>query len=413
MTETTLPPADDPRPEDPNRTQQLTGDPYPTQPLDPPSAAGAPPFGGDLPPAQTARPHGPRGWVVVLASALVAALVSAGVTAAMMRGDDAQPTVTPAGESGEVANESSAVPPAAAGTIAAVSTAVSPSVVHVAVAGLAGNGSGSGVVLREDGYILTNNHVVEGSEEVQITLPDGSSHAAEVVGTDEASDLAVVRAETDDLPVPQFADTPPRVGDTAVAIGSPFGLEGSVTTGVVSALNRSLPGDSGAALINMIQTDAAINPGNSGGALADGTGEVIGINTAILSPSGANDGIGFAIPITSALPIADQLIEQGFAEHAQLGIQGQDLDPEAAELYNLSAERGAIVVVVGEGTAAEDAGLERGDIITELDGAPTASMTDLAGQISAHQPNDEVVLTVVRGEETLTLNVTLGSAPRQ
>ena len=369
----------------------------------------APPPPQDPPPTPPA-PQPPRsgGWKTVIAAALVSALVSAGVTAALVENDDVADDPAPA-----VENEAPEVSSVRRDDIASVAAAVSPSVVHIAVAGMAGSGSGSGVVLTEDGYVLTNAHVVNGAEQVQITLPDGTSHDAEVVGTDEASDLAVVHAEdATDLPVPDFATAAPRVGDTAVAIGSPFGLEGSVTSGVVSALNRNVPGDSGA-LVNMIQTDAAINPGNSGGALVNGEGEVIGVNTAILSPSGANDGIGFAIPITTARPIANQLIENGFAEHAQLGIQGQDVDPEAAELYNLGVDSGALIVVVGEGTAAEDAGLQRGDIITAIDGEDVDSMGDLAAQISSRMPGDDVELTLVRDGEAQTVEVTLGSAPRE
>lgn len=358
-----------------------------------------------------------RPWATVLAAALISALVSAGVTTALVRDQtdaEAGQDVAAADEPAPVLEQPAAPEGAGTGTdIAAVSAAVSPSVVHIGVAGMAGSGSGSGVVLREDGYILTNAHVVNGAEQVEVTLPDGSINPAEVVGADTASDLAVVQvSDGDDLPVPAFATTAPAVGDPAIAIGSPFGLEGSVTSGIVSALNRSLPGNS-QTLVNMIQTDAAINPGNSGGALANGDGEVIGINTAILSPSGANDGIGFAIPITTALPIADQLIEQGFAEHAQLGIQGQDVDPQAAELYNLGVENGALVVLVAQDSAAEEAGLERGDIITAIDDEPVTSMADLAGQISAHAPGDDVTLTLVRAGEEQTVEVTLGSAPRE
>ena len=354
-------------------------------------------------------PRRPRGWVTVLAAALVAALVSAGVTTALMRTNAQQEPEVSAPAAVETVDRSGR----AADDVAAVDAAVSPSVVHIAVGGPTGSGSGSGVVLREDGYILTNAHVVDGAQQVTITLPDSTTHDAEVVGADARSDVAVLHAEdADDLPVPTFASTPPRIGDTAVALGSPFGLEGSVTSGIVSSLNRNVPGQ-GSALINLIQTDAAINPGNSGGALADGDGQIIGINTAILSPSGANDGIGFAIPITTALPIAEQLIDQGFAEHAQLGIQGQDVDPEAADLYGLGVDNGALVVEVGEGSAAEEAGLERGDIVTALDGEPVTSMADLAGQISAHSPGDRVELTVVRDGEDQAVDVTLGSAPRE
>lgn len=391
MTDTTLPLRDD--------THEVAA------PLPPPPPVTDP----------AARRRGPRGWVVVVAAAVVSALVSAGMTSALLRSEPTVPRAVTAQDAAPELQRPAGTAGSAAVTddIAAVSAAVSPSVVHIAVAGLAGSGSGSGVVLREDGYILTNAHVVDGAEQVDVTLPDGSVHAADVAGTDPASDLAVVHAEdATDLPVPDFAATSPRVGDLAVAIGSPFGLEGSVTSGIVSALNRSLPGDS-SPLVNMIQTDAAINPGNSGGALVNGDGEVIGINTAILSPSGANDGIGFAIPITTATPIADQLIEQGFAEHAQLGIQGQDVDPEAAALYDLGVDSGALVVLVAEGSAAEDAGLQRGDIITAIDDEPVTSMADLAGQISVHAPGDEVTLTLVRDDEEQTLDVTLGSAPRE
>ena len=352
------------------------------------------------------RQRRPRGWMTVAAAAVVAALVSAGVTTAMTSQANVQseaPQVQPA----PAANRSSDP-----GDIAAVAAEVSPSVVHVAVAGLAGSGSGSGVVLREDGYVLTNAHVVDDAQQVRITLPDSTTHDAEVVGTDPASDLAVLHAEdATELPVPRFATTAPNVGDTAVALGSPFGLEGSVTSGIVSALNRNVAGNT--TLVNMIQTDAAINPGNSGGALADGDGEIIGINSAILSPSGANDGIGFAIPITTALPIADQLIDKGYAEHAQLGIQGQDVDPEAAELYNLGVDHGALIVMVADGSAADDAGLQRGDIVTAIDGEEVASMADLAGQISAHVPGDQVELEIVRDGEPQSVDVTLGSAPRE
>ena len=396
MTETTLPPRDD-----------MSQPPPP--PYLPPPTFGAP---------QSRR--GPGGWTILIAAIAVSALVSAATTAAITRRGDDQSTSGPrltdttANDTGDAAGSGTDPDAAAAnGDVARVAAAVSPSVVHIAVTGLTGSGTGSGVVLREDGHILTNAHVVDGASQVELTLPDGSIHRAEVVGADPSSDLAVVRADdVQDLPVPRFADAAPKVGDLAVALGSPFGLEGSVTSGIISALNRSLPGDSGT-MINKLQTDAAINPGNSGGALANGDGEIIGINTAIISPSQGNDGIGFAIPISTALPVADQLIEHGFAEHAQLGIQGQDVDPEAADLYNLGAERGAMVITVGEGTAAGDAGLRRGDIVTAIDDQPVTSMADLAGRITAHAPGDDVSLTVIRDGRTLTVDVTLGSAPRQ
>ena len=378
MTDTLIPPHDE----------------TPTRELPPPPA---PPAGDDR----------PRGWVSVVAAAIVAALVSAGMTTALSEPATAPAAAPQAQSVADVERPSSVAP----GDIASVASAVSPSVVFLEVTGPQGQGSGSGVVLREDGYVLTNAHVVNGAAAVRVTLPDGKVYDSEVVGGDTSSDLAVVKLDgATDLPVPEFAAAGPRVGELAIAIGSPFGLEGSVTSGIVSALNRSVPGER--ALINMIQTDAAINPGNSGGALANGSGEVIGINTAILSPSGANDGIGFAIPIDTALPIAEQLIDKGYVEHAQLGIQGQDVDPSIADLYNLGAEEGALVAAVVPDSAAEQAGLERGDIVTAIDDEPVSSMADLAGQISASTPGDTITLTVVRAAETLTLEVTLGSAPR-
>ena len=395
MTDTTLPPHDE--------------TPYTAPSYTPPP----------VPPGWTTTPQrGPRGWAVVLAAVLASALVSAGVTSMLIARSDAERVGIRTATSDTDSDAGTAEPVeeparAAAGDIGGVAAAVSPSVVHIAVAGAAGAGTGSGVVLSDDGYFLTNAHVVDGAQQVQVTLPDGTAHQADVVGADPASDLAVVQAEdAQNLPVPEFAETDPRVGDVAIAIGSPFGLEGSVTSGIVSALNRSLPGRAGT-VINMIQTDAAINPGNSGGALVNDRGEIIGINTAIISGSAGNDGIGFAIPISTAQPIAEQLIDKGYAEHAQLGIQGQDVDPDAADLYNLGVEQGALVAMVAEGSAAEDAGLEGGDIVTEMDGEPIMSMVDLAGEISAHAPGDEVTLKVVRSGETRTIEVTLGAAPRQ
>ena len=406
MTDTTFPTHDHTRHHDaaPAAPSMWTTQPQPQLQLQPQPSSPPPP--SPPPPAPPAS-HRPRGWVDLLIAGLVAALVSMGVTAALTRPQAEAPA--PAAEQAQPEPVTSEV---VADDIASVAAVVSPSVVFIEVAGANGQGSGSGVVLREDGYVLTNAHVVNEAQAVRVTLPDGQLYEGEVVGADTRSDVAVVRLDgATDLPVPDFADATPRVGDLAIAIGSPFGLEGSVTSGIVSALNRSLPGQ-GANLVDMIQTDAAINPGNSGGALVNGQGEVIGVNTAILSRSGANDGIGFAIPIETAVPIADQLIDKGFVEHAQLGIQGQNVDPSAAELYNLGASQGALVVLVAPGSGAEDAGLQRGDIITAIDDEPVTSMADLAGQISRHAPGDVVTLTLVRSGEEMTLDVTLGSAPR-
>ena len=394
MTDTTFPPQDEAPAAPPLQSAPWQSSPPPAPPAEPAPA-----------------PAPRRGWASLLAAALVAALVSAGVTTAMVRPEPVAPAIAQQAAPESAAQETVSTP-VVADDIASIASAVSPSVVFIEVAGARGQGSGSGVILREDGYVLTNAHVVNGAQAVRVTLPDGQVYDGEVVGADTRSDVAVVQLDdATDLPAATFAQSTPRVGDLTVAIGSPFGLEGSVTSGIVSALNRSVPGQ-GNTLVDMIQTDAAINPGNSGGALVNGDGEVVGINTAILSPSGANDGIGFAIPVETALPIAEQLIDKGFVEHAQLGIQGQDVDPAAAELYSLGASQGALVAAVAPGGGAEEAGLQRGDIITAIDDEPVTSMADLAGEISRHAPGDVVTLTVVRDADELTLDVTLGSAPR-
>ncbi|MDP8969548.1 MAG: trypsin-like peptidase domain-containing protein, partial [Actinomycetota bacterium] len=290
--------------------------------------------------------------------------------------------------------------------VEAVAQAVLPSVALVEVGGVRGQGSASAVTFRPDGYLLTNNHVVEGGQRIRVTLPDGTTHEAEVVGTDPSTDLAVLHIDATDLPVPAYARQAPQIGELAVAIGSPFGLESSVTAGVVSAVSRAV-GTPAGALTDMVQTDAAINPGNSGGPLVNADAEVIGINTALLSPSGANDGIGFAIPVATAVPIAEQLVDRGFVEHAQLGVRGQDVDPQVAELYDLAVTEGAVIVEVVPGSAADRAGLERGDIVTAIDGEPVSGMVELAGRIRSLAPGDRVTLTVVRDGERRNVDVTL------
>jgi putative serine protease PepD len=302
---------------------------------------------------------------------------------------------------------------AAPSPVAAVAEAVLPTVGRVDIGGPGVRGSGSAVIFRPDGHLITNAHVVRGATQITVTLPDGQPRDARVVGADAASDLAVLEVDADGLPVPAFADGLPSVGETAIAIGSPFGLEGSVTAGVVSALNRSIP-TPGAPLVDLIQTDAPINPGNSGGALVNASAEVIGINTAILGAAAdlpGNIGIGFAIPIATALPIAEQLVDRGFVEHARLGVFGQDVDPAVAEAYGLDVTAGAVVVDVEPGSAADAADLRRGDIIVAVDGEDVASMSELAARIRRQSPGDVVTLSVVRGADELQVRLELGAAP--
>jgi S1-C subfamily serine protease len=267
-----------------------------------------------------------------------------------------------------------------------IAKAVLPSVARVDV----GQGSGSAVIYRPDGYLVTNNHVVAGAQQVEVTLADGQRRSAEVVGTAEFSDLAVLRIDERNLPAATFADEIPEVGSTAVAIGSPFGLDATVTAGVISAHDRELQGG-GASLGGLIQTDAAINPGNSGGALADDRGRVIGINTAILSESGANAGVGFSVPSTSVVPLADQIIETGRVA--------------------FDVTEGAVVLEVTPGTPADEAGLQPEDIIVEFDGQEIDSMLALHTRVLIHQPGDEVTITYFRDSERQQTTLTLDERP--
>ena len=306
-----------------------------------------------------------------------------------------------------------------ASPISAIASQVSPSVARVDSPGGPGTpggrgGAGSAVVYQADGILVTNAHVVAGADEVTVTLPDGARHDAEVVGADAASDIAVLRVDAEDLPVPAWADADqmPQIGATAVAIGSPFGLDGSVTSGIISALGRTLQSPEGV-LADLIQTDAAVNPGNSGGALVDGEGRVIGVNTAIASASGGSQGVGFAIPATTVTSVADQLLETGEVRIGYLGVVGQTVDPDTSELYGLGVDGGAVIAELDPDGPAGDAGLQVGDIVVGIDDDEVSSMEELAGRIQQRSPDDEVVLTIVRDGEETSIGVTLGERPSQ
>ncbi|MBS3940734.1 MAG: trypsin-like peptidase domain-containing protein [Actinobacteria bacterium] len=308
-------------------------------------------------------------------------------------------------------SEPALLTPAGDNLIGTIAQQVAPSVARVDARGAAGAGSGSAVVYRADGILVTNNHVVANASEVAVTLPDGERMAAEILGTDPTSDLAVLRVDATDLPVPVWSDDEAEVGDTAVAIGSPFGLDGSVTAGIVSALGRTVA-TPGASLVDLLQTDAAINPGNSGGALVDAAGNVIGVNTAIASAGGGNDGIGFAIPASTVSSVADQLLTNGVVRHAYLGVAGQTVDPDVARLYGLPVEQGVVLAQVPVGPAA-DAGLRPGDIVLRLDDHEVTTMADLAGRIRQYLPGDDLEVTYLRDGEEDTVTVTLGERPDQ
>ena len=294
----------------------------------------------------------------------------------------------------------------------------------------AGNGSeagtltksslGSGVVLTADGYIITNNHVVEGGSAYKVTIA-GETYDAEVVGSDPSSDIAVIKAkDASGLKAIEIGNSDDLIiGEWVMTIGSPFGLEQSVATGIVSATSRSqivnastdqYGNSTGESTIypNMIQTDAAINPGNSGGALVDADGKLIGINTLITSYSGNYSGVGFAIPVNYAVNLAQQIIAGETPTHAQLGVSLSTVNDQAAASYGLAAESGAYVAAVSQGSGAEAAGLQEGDIITALDGESVEGASDLMLAVRGKNPGDTVKLTVNRNGQEQEISVTLG-----
>ena len=308
-------------------------------------------------------------------------------------------------------------------SVVAVAAKLTPSVVNVTVerrvvngytgeTGFREAGNGSGVIIRADGYILTNNHVVEGADRVLVKI-GVEDVVAEVVGADPSTDLAVIKVDRSGLTPAEFGDsTNLQVGEPVVAVGSPFGLERSVTSGIVSALGRSnFSAESGsiATYTNLIQTDAAINPGNSGGALADEEGRVIGINTLIEATVGQSAGIGFAIPIDFARTVADQLISTGRATHPFMGVSSASVDRAIAQQYDLPVESGALVQVVQPLSPAEKAGIRRGDIIVRIEDTEITGAEDVFVNVRAHKVGDTISVEVVRGEERKTFQITLAS----
>ena len=274
--------------------------------------------------------------------------------------------------------------------------------------------AGSGVIVDAgDGIVMTNYHVVRNADEVNVSLVDGRNYEARIVGTDPELDIAILEIDADDLTEVDLADSNLlEVGDFVVAIGNPFGLGQTVTTGVVSALGRSGLGIEG--YENFIQTDASINPGNSGGALVNLKGELVGINTAIISPAGGNVGIGFAIPANMAKASMRQIIEYGEVRRGQIGVGIQDLTPDLRDAFNLAkGQFGVLVTNVFEGSPAADAGIKSGDIIIEVDGKTTSSTAQLRSRIGIKEVGDKVRLTVLRNGEQMQLTIKVGTAKSQ
>ncbi len=385
---------------------------YPTEPLPPLGPPPAqPPAGGAS--YRHTPPGPPWGRRIAAAAILVAVAIGSGVTGAVLAGNNTTKTVVTSQSPVNISGSS-----APTESLAKVAAAVSPSVVSITVEAGQGGDTGSGVILRSDGTIVTNNHVVasaaDGAGTISVKFNDGSTASASIVGRDPDTDLAVIKAAgvSGKKPATLGSTSTVHVGDTVLAIGSPLGLDGSVTSGIVSALHRTVAlgsedgSGTGASVSDAIQTDAAINPGNSGGALVDDHGAVIGINSAIASlgqsadgSQSGNIGVGFAIPVDEVKSVADQLIKGQTPKHALLGVDISD-DPNG----------GALVTGVQSGSAAAKAGLAVGDVITQVDQADISDGSTLSEVIRAHNPGDKVTVRYTRGGTQHSATVTLGSA---
>ncbi|TCV83725.1 Do family serine endopeptidase [Sulfurirhabdus autotrophica] len=270
---------------------------------------------------------------------------------------------------------------------------------------------GSGVIVSSQGYILTNHHVVESADEIQVALADGQSIPAQIVGTDPDTDLAVLKVNLKNLPAITFGHSEnAKVGDVALAIGNPFGVGQTVTMGIISALGRSHLGIN--TFENFIQTDAAINPGNSGGALVDSSGNLIGVNSAIYSRSGGSLGIGFAIPASVAKQIMEQIIDHGSVIRGWIGVEVQDLTPELAESFKLSSPKGTLIAGVLRNGPADKGGIKPGDILLEINGKPANDSADMLNKISSLTPNSQASIKVLRNQAELTLHISVGKRPK-
>ena len=272
-------------------------------------------------------------------------------------------------------------------------------------------GIGSGVIIDKDGYILTNNHVVKGMDELKVFMADKREFDAKVVGTDPKTDLAIVKINGKNLPCVPLADSATlRVGDWVVAVGSPYGLEQTVTAGIVSAMGRSRVLDSRDGYENFIQTDAAINRGNSGGPLVNLQGKIVGLNTAIYSSSGGNTGVGFAVPSSIIASVLPSLKAGKPVVRGQLGVMIQDLDADLAQQFSLKQTTGVVVGQVNKGSAADKAGVQPGDVVTEFNGKRVEDVNELRNRVAATAPGTKATLTVVRKGKNVELSITVGTA---
>jgi serine protease DegQ len=370
--------------------------------------------------AQSTRPFRLLG-VIAAAAVLAATSGCTGVTQGPEPGTTQSPGspaaqspggTAPGGTQRQSPGQAGSAPAAPQGPadIPTIVTNVQPSVVTV----FTGRGGlGSGVVYSEDGLILTNEHVVRGSQNVEVGFADGRRVAGKVRATDEISDLALVEAERTGLPAAKFQTDLPRIGELAIVIGSPLGFENTVTSGIISGLHREIPGSasSSQSLVDLIQTDAAISPGNSGGAVVNGRGEVIGISEAYIPPSTGAVALGFAIPAATAVKVADQLREDGTADHAFIGLGLAEITEPIANELGLPDTRGALALSVQEGGPAAKAGMRAGDVIIRLDGDEVASPEDLLAALRSKSPGQAVTVEFRRGTETQEVKVQLVARP--
>ena len=272
-------------------------------------------------------------------------------------------------------------------------------------------GLGSGVIVSPEGYLLTNNHVVAGADDIEVKLADGREAKAKVIGTDPDTDVAVLKIDLDRLPAITFGATDDlQVGDVVLAIGNPFGVGQTVTSGIISALGRDQLGIN--TFENFIQTDAAINPGNSGGALVDANGNLLGINTAIYSRSGGSMGIGFAIPATTARQVMESLIKDGQVRRGWIGVEPRDLTPEIAQTLNLQVKQGVLITGVQQSGPASSGGVRPGDVVVRVGDRNVTSSTQLLNAVAALTPDQTAVIQVQRGDRKLDLNVTVAQRRR-
>ena len=353
------------------------------------------------------RPRGERLWLVAAISGMVGAMLATGVVAAA--GGLTRRSTERVVEREEVPARAISAP--GSQSVVEIAQRVRPAIAQVRVVGTAGDGSGSGVLFRSDGHLLTNFHVVDGASSIKVLLDNGRELSAHVVGSDPDSDVAVVKIDGGPFPVASLGSAAElKVGQPAIAIGSPLGLAGgpSVTVGVVSALHRRLNTRSGPSLLDMIQTDAPISPGSSGGALLDAGGAVIGLTTAVATTDGAQ-GLGFATPVDVARTSADQLITTGKVVHVWIGVEGTDVD--AATANDLRVDGGALVSQVVKGSPADKAGLSARDVIVGVDGHNVTTMGALVVALRTRRPGDVVALNVMRGHDQKKVRVTLVERP--